>query len=96
MKQDGDSDLSPDCMLYVCNKWDNVEENEEGKVFGEIQSRLRRNGIEVREGQLLKLSIKKVKIFYKGINHRNCDFHMFERVTLTYMNNLPEQFIFYI
>lgn len=96
MKQDGDSDLSPDCMLYVCNKWDNVEENEEGKVFGEIQSRLRRNGIEVREGQLLKLSIEKVKIFYKGINHRNCDFHMFERVTLTYMNNLPEQFIFYI
>lgn len=60
MKQDGDSDLSPDCMLYVCNKWDNVEENEEEKVFEEIQSRLRRNGIEVREGQLLKLSIKKV------------------------------------
>lgn len=94
MKQDGDSDLSPDCMLYVCNKWDNVEENEEGKVFGEIQSRLRRNGIEVREGQLLKLSIKKVKIFYKGIIETVI--FMFERVTLTYMNNLPEQLTFYI
>lgn len=61
LKQDGDSDLSPDCMLYVCNKWDNVEDNEEEMVFEIIQSRLRRNGIEVREGQLLKLSIKKVK-----------------------------------
>lgn len=61
LKQDGDSDLSPDCMLYVCNKWDNVEDNEEEMVFEIIQSRLRRNGIEVREEQLLKLSIKKVK-----------------------------------
>lgn len=61
LKQDGYSDLSPDCMLYVCNKWDNVEDNEEEMVFEIIQSRLRRNGIEVKEGQLLKLSIKKVK-----------------------------------
>lgn len=77
LKQDGDSDLSPDCMLYVCNKWDNVEDNEEEMVFEIIQSRLRRNGIEVREGQLLKLSIKKVKKkFIKGINRRNYEIYL--------------------
>lgn len=62
LQQDGDTELNPDCMLYVCNKWDNVDEKEEKKVFEEIHSRLRRNGIEVKEGQLLKLSIKKVEI----------------------------------
>lgn len=77
LKQDGDSDLSPDCMLYVCNKWDNVEDNEEEMVFEIIQSRLRRNGIEVREEQLLKLSIKKVKKkFIKGINRRNYEIYL--------------------
>lgn len=69
LKQDEDSDLSPDCMLYVCNRWDIVDENED-EVFEEIQSRLRSNGIEVREGQLLKLSIKKVKMnSLKGLRH---------------------------
>lgn len=37
-------------MFYVCNKWDNVDEKEEKKVFEEIYFRLRRNGIEVKEG----------------------------------------------
>ena len=63
MKQltlDGDMQLNPDSMLYVCNRWDQVDESEDQRVFEEIRSRIRRNGIEVKEGQLLKLSIKKV------------------------------------
>mgnify|MGYP003692476195 CR=1 FL=1 len=63
MKQltlDGDMQLNPDSMLYVCNRWDQVDECEDQRVFEEIRSRIRRNGIEVKEGQLLKLSVKKV------------------------------------
>ena len=63
MKQltlDGDMQLNPDSMLYVCNRWDQVDESEDQRVFEEIRSRIRRNGIEVKEGQLLKLSVKKV------------------------------------
>ena len=63
MKQltlDGDMQLNPDSMLYVCNRWDQVDESEDQRVFEEIRSRIRRNGIEVKEGQLLTLSVKKV------------------------------------
>lgn len=60
MKIDGETELNPDCILYICNKWDQVDDSEDEKVFVEIRSRLRRNGIEVRDGQLLKLSVKKV------------------------------------
>lgn len=48
-------------MLYVCNKWDQVQESEAEDVFNEVRSRLRREGIEVKEGQLLKLSVRKVE-----------------------------------
>lgn len=48
-------------MLYVCSKWDQVDESEAEEVFDEVLSRLRSNGIEVREGQLMKLSVKKVE-----------------------------------
>lgn len=46
------------CFMCATNEtmW---EKNEEEMVFEEVQSRLRRNGIEVREGQLLKLTIKR-------------------------------------
>ena len=60
MTLDGDMQLNPDSMLYVCNRWDQVDECEDQRVFEEIRSRIRRNGIEVKEGQLLKLSVKKV------------------------------------
>lgn len=60
MKIDGETELNPDCILYVCNKWDQVDDSEDEKVFVEIRSKLRRNGIEVRDGQLLKLSVRKV------------------------------------
>lgn len=54
-------------MLYVCSKWDQVDDSEAEEVFDEVLSRLRSEGIEVREGQLLKLSVKKVEItLYKN------------------------------
>nr|XP_022304316.1 uncharacterized protein LOC111111559 [Crassostrea virginica] len=56
---DGGMQLNPDSMLYVCNKWDQVDESEDQRVFEEIRSRIRQNGIEVKEGQLLKLSVRK-------------------------------------
>lgn len=49
-------------MLYVCSKWDQVDESEAEEVFDEVLSRLRSKGIDVREGQLMKLSVKKVEI----------------------------------
>lgn len=49
-------------MLYVCNKWDQVDDSEAEEVFDEVLSRLRSEGIEVKEGQLLKLSVRKVEI----------------------------------
>ena len=60
MTLDGGMQLNPDSMLYVCNKWDQVDESEDQRVFEEIRSRIRQNGIEVKEGQLLKLSVRKV------------------------------------
>lgn len=48
-------------MLYVCNKWDQVDDSEAEEVFDEVLSRLRSEGIEVKEGQLLKLSVRKVE-----------------------------------
>lgn len=61
MKQDGHTELNSECMLYVCNKWDQLDESEAEEVFDEVLSRLRSEGIEVREGQLLKLSVKEVE-----------------------------------
>lgn len=62
LKQGGYTELCSECMLYVCNKWDQVEEPEAVEVFDEVLSRLRSEGIEVKEGHLLKLSVKKVEI----------------------------------
>lgn len=53
--------MCSECMLYVCNRWDQVDDSEAEEVFDEVLSRLRSNGIEVREGQLMKLSVKKVE-----------------------------------
>lgn len=61
MKQDGDTELISECMLYVCSRWDQVDESEADEVFDEVLSRLRSKGIEVREGQLLKLSVTEVE-----------------------------------
>ncbi|XP_061185527.1 uncharacterized protein in xynA 3'region-like [Saccostrea echinata] len=59
LKVEGETELNPDCILYVCNKWDQVDDCEDTRVFEEIRSRLRRHGIEVKEDQLLKLSVRK-------------------------------------
>lgn len=61
LKQDGNTELNPECTLYVCSKWDQVDESEAEEVFDEVLSRLRSEGIEVKEGQLLKLSVRKVE-----------------------------------
>eukprot|EP00105_Crassostrea_gigas_P029776 XP_011451822.1 PREDICTED: uncharacterized protein LOC105345389 [Crassostrea gigas] len=61
LKQDGYTELCSECMLYVCNRWDQVDDSEAEEVYDEVLSRLRSNGIEVREGQLMKLSVKKEK-----------------------------------
>lgn len=68
LQQDGYTELCSECMLYVCNKWDQVDDSEAEEVFDEVLFRLRSEGIEVKEGQLLKLSVRKVAFelnFYK-------------------------------
>lgn len=49
------------CFICVTNGT-MLKKTEDEMFFEEIQSRLSKNGIEVREGQLLKLSIRKVVI----------------------------------
>lgn len=61
LKQDGNTELNPECTLYVCSKWDQVDESEAEEVFDEVLSRLRSEEIQVREGQLLKLSVTEVE-----------------------------------
>lgn len=61
LKQDGNTELNPECTLYVCSKWDQVDESEAEEVFDEVLSRLRSEEIQVREGHLLKLSVTEVE-----------------------------------
>lgn len=56
--------FDPDCAIFVCNKWDEVQDHEEDEVWQEISKQLRKywptsGNVDITE-KMFKLSIKEV------------------------------------